>query len=347
MKFGGLAFDLGPSQVLEKIGAVLSTWGHNFFLPPPQKDISAEDAEKLSVCDMIVTGLSALNPMRELRVLEILKAPVIIIEDVPRASMVPGAKAFASRVRAVIAAHGDLVGEIEAFGYKNVIYVGPPPHWGDLYKKIISLSKADARKKFTKVLAGSVEKLGSEQIVFISGIKDLVINNTMIQPTVRFGKDGVLGFKGHPAEITEYKTSGRLDAYKGGIKEREAALSGVWTLEGDNPPLYQWIAAADQTIFTGAPNEGIVAAYARLACHYYFDSNVEAYLKKAGRYPWFPVERGGNHLINGPEEIPAAIRFLATKEGRTELRSKQEKAFPLPVTWNTAPIFAGAIEALI
>jgi len=211
------------------------------------------------------------------------------------------------------------------------------------------ISARNIRKKFTS--DGSMMYVGGDEIIIlVQGQKDPLVNNTILSvvctagPRVLGDTHFVLGFRKHPGEKPE--TPEEVEVFERALAKRTKLLEKVWMLD-DECTLSEAIASAGITIFHGGPNESIVGAYARKPIAYYYDAGVRRYLLNNGfGDSWFVPELGGAYKIDEPYEVEKCIRTLIYVDGRRALRALQEENFPLPETWDTAPLIVDFLETV-
>lgn len=359
MNIGLYAFDKGPSNVLKLIEDAARSRGHETVMfPPLMQGVAASRAAEMFDCNVLVIGFSSFQTQEETGLIEAVlqqkpEIPVVVPEDVPGSSLRPKAKSFAPRVTAVLTPiDNEAIKEgIYRFGYKRVECLGPAPHWGPSYKQMISAGnvREKLRKRFPSD-AFTMEFEEGDKIILVQGQKDPLVNNTILSVVRTAGlgllgeKHLVLGFRKHPGEKPE--TPEEEEIFERAFVKRTKLLERVWMLEGECT-LPEAIASADITIFHGGPNESIVGAYARQPIAYYYDAGVRRYLINNGfGDTWFVPEVGGAFKIDEPNDVEGCIRTLLTSEGREELRTVQEEHFPLPETWDTAPLIVGFLETI-
>jgi hypothetical protein len=302
---------------------------------------------------MFVIGLASHQTENELNLLQRLpNVPVVVVEDVPGASLRPKAEGFfKKRSATALVALSQWRKFALDFGYDRVEYLGPPPHWGPSYR--IMTEGEDLRSQFRKRDRGITAPLGSEdEVIFFGGIKDSSIVNRVLRLMREAGigdsDEPILGFKDHPGE--EPKRPGenaskkekdvfgtRYEKYIDAKEERDQILSGAAMFDSGKATLPQIIRGVDLTIFTGGSTDSIIAAYARLPIAYFTDEEVVAdYNLQVGRPgSWFVAELGGAYVFR-PDNFVGGIQVLRTHEGRAALREMQKQNFPLPGDWDTA-----------
>ncbi|OGF83305.1 hypothetical protein A3B18_01500 [Candidatus Giovannonibacteria bacterium RIFCSPLOWO2_01_FULL_46_13] len=357
MNIGFYAYTVGPAGMLKLIAKAAEAKGHNVvLLKENTQGIVAAEKEKLADCDVVAMGWSSAGIEEELELAEYLTThgiPIVIVEDVPGSCLRPKAQEFTRRMKLPCVLAMPVGGEDALdFGFGSVEYVGPPPHWGVSYNDMM----VNHRSEFKKRIGSEIVELSPEdKIIYVPGTKDPRLVNTLLKNVLATGRailgsNLVLGFRGHPGEKPDPKKKGDQEKYEQLWAERKQLLEGVSMLESGDANNAQLVRAADIPVFPGGgPTESIVAAYARMSAIYYHDEEVAKGLRALGMLDgkWFVAERGGVYKASGPEDVGVGIRYLLTEEGRKIQREKQEDNFPLPVTWNTAPIFAGVIEALV
>lgn len=362
MKIGFYAYDVGPAQALEEIADFAKRSGHETVVLPPQiRDVSAEQAENMYGCDVALIGLSSFQTQEELILALLLarkKIPVVIIEDTPGAACREKAKSqefdLPKITAAVIVAHDSSIKTAEDFGYKNVHYLGPPPHWGVSFKKLMAAKASGIRRKLKKQHGAKLLKIApADKIIFVPGTKDPALDTVVLTVVTEEAKkiippgNFVLGFKKHPGEKPESPEEKPL--FTRSHETRSNILKDEWTVDIKNYSLSELLPAADILISYTAATESIVAAYARLNVAYFYNEKVRYYLRRLGikSGEWFVAELGGAYKIEDTEHIAGAIKALISPAGQKALRKEQEKHFPLPKTWNTAPKYLEFLKNII
>jgi len=356
MKILFYAYTPGPAGCLELISKALAAAGHIATQAPRGAPISEIHLTDARVSDAIVIG--GPDSMYIESHLELAKAasrhnvPLIVIEDVPGTSMRPQFRPFAEKVVCVLIANPSMEAEVRAFGYSDVRYIGPPPHWGKTRDDIHKADKQKVRAAYRKRLAnGQLYPLAEGDIVIgYSGIKQHAINRTILEGLVAAGADGsshrFLRFRPHPAEPKDAVA----------IHERNKFLEVLPAIvvveEGVKLSPAEEIVGADIPIFAVGATDSIVCSYpdVGIAAGYFYDADCTEYMIKqlgieGGR--WAPADLGGVKLINGPEEFSEALQFLLSTEGKRALRETQLKNFPAPPTWDTADFYASAVVDVV
>jgi len=290
--------------------------------------------------------------------LSLRKIPFVIAEDTPASSRREKAKSdefdIPSKAAAVIVAHPDEIEKARNFGYKNAVYLGPPPHWGDAYKKLMDAKANHLRKKLNKKRGTELKSIeDQDKIIFVPGTKDPTLDNIVLAAVITEAskvvrpENFILGFKKHPGEKPEAPEEEHL--FKMAHTVRDEFLKNVALLEIETYTLAELLSAADVVISYTAATESIVAAYARLNLVYFYNENVRNYLKRLGikTGEWFVAEHGGAYKIEGSSQIANAIQTLLSSGGQKSLHAEQERHFPIPKTWDTAPEYIRFAEKLM
>lgn len=362
MNLGFYSYDVGPAQMLKAIADTAVKLGHNTVLLPPQiHEVSAEQADDTYNCDAVFLGLSSFQTQEELVLAELLNLrniPFIIVEDTPGSSRRDKAKGdefnVPAKAAAVIVAHPAELEKARDFGYKKAVYLGPPPHLGDAYKKLMDAKASGLRKKLNKKDKTGLSPIQpQDKIVFVPGTKDPVMDNIVLSAVVTEARAVikpeimVLGFKKHPGEKPE--SAEEENIFKMAHAVRNEILKSVSLVDIEDYSLSELISAADIIISYTAATESIIAAYARLNTIYFYNDTVRNYLKRLGLKTgeWFVAEQGGAYKIEGSSQIAGAIKTLLSPDGQKALRAEQERHFPIPETWDTAPKYINFAESLI
>lgn len=347
--------------MLKAIADTAVKLGHKTVIISPQiHEASARQAEETYDCDLVFLGLSSFQTQEELVLAELLalrNIPFIIVEDTPGASRRDKAKSdefdMPSKAAAVIVAHPDEIEKARDFGYENAVYLGPPPHWGDAYKRLLEAKAAVLRKRLNKKNGSQIQPVQPrDKIIFVPGTKDPTLDNIVLSSVVtEAGKvvpseNLVLGFKKHPGEKPE--SPEEESVFKIAHKARDEIFKNVFLLDIENYSLAELISAADIIISYTAATESIIAAYARLNAVYFYNENVRNYLKRLGikTGEWFVAEQGGAYKIEGFSQISEAIKVLLSPSGQRKLYQEQKRHFPIPETWETAQKYISFAENL-
>lgn len=364
MKIGLYAYDVGPSKNLAKVRDVAENAGHTVVWAPTQATLSTEQLAEFASCDIVATGLCSISsvlPDAERLLLDYVHktTPFVVIEDVPGTSLRPLMKGYTHKVASVFVARKEDISETKAFGYDDVRYIGPPPHWKDTWD---ALAMSSVRADFRKVdRAGTFAPIVSDDvIIFFNGTKESqAVNNTLaaIANAVHalLGDRFVIGFKPHPGEEPK---PGRADfaeahaRYRELMKEREVILNGAWVADfGEHKnDVYSLLRSVDIPVFSGGATDSIIMAYRNMPAIYYTDDSNIAGMKdqiagSAGK--WFVAELGGMLKAEGAAELREAIATLLSPEGRDAFRKQQAAAFPAPDDWDTAPKIVAELESIV
>lgn len=358
MKIGLYGFDVISEKVLKIIADAAVKKGHDTVMFPSQEPgIAAKRKEEMRDCDVVAMKLASFQTEEELVLADYLLShtvPIVVVEDVPGSSLRPKAKEFASHAAAVLVTHPAYIKKALAFGYCHAYYIGPSPQWGAGYREMLEATeKRSSLLNTLHSVRGDVSESISEKddvILYVPGSKhhgpDTEILRCVRDAGVKiFGDDRlVLGFAEHPGEKKQMEKDHVNSALV--YAKRADILKGVRTLDRGTLSNAQMVALAHLTVFSGGPNESWIGAYARSCIAYFYNDDVRALLRGQGEEggSWPVAELGGAYIINGPEEMESAIKHLFTEAGRNELRVAQEKAFPLPETWNTAPKIVKFLE---
>jgi hypothetical protein len=289
-------------------------------------------------------GLSSYQTQEEIDLAEVLMGrniPVVVIEDVPGSCLRPKAKDFAPWAPGLIIALGSVRDSAASFGYRHdrIWYVGPPPHWGASYSQMMNV---DVRAERARVPADGF-------LVFVPGGKNPLITNTLLHHTINAGRElwgelFLLGFVPHPGEKAEKPEEESVFARA--FEERSVMLEGVRCADMSRFKNPQRYAIANLVITTGGPTETIAAAYARMTnVVYYRDAVVMEWLAQSGvqNGRWFVPDLGGCFLA-GPDYFVETVHFARISVAKRDIRESQERNFPLPESWDTAPAIVKVLE---
>ena len=151
-----------------------------------------------------------------------------------------------------------------------------------------------------------------------------------------FGERFVLAFKVHPGEeVCELL-----------LRKRADILKNATLLDVDGYTSPELATFSDLAYFTGGSTDTIVSAFARRKnVIYYTDEMVRNDNLKMGIVgKWWVTRLHGVHEIDGPEEFTARTLYALNASGKAYLAANQEKSFPLPETWDTAPLVIEYLE---
>lgn len=357
-KIGFYAYDVGPGNMLKLIAEAAAKMGHEVVVLPPQvRGVSAERGKEMADCNVVLIGLSSFQTQEEIALLDQLLPlgiPVVVIEDVPGTCLRPMAKDYAPKISCAIVSMPFAETDARSFGYKNVVYLGPPHHWGKAFKDIeLTLAIRDSIRGRLTAIDGELGVVRpiiySDAIIYCPGGKNAVFVNKILRLVIEAGKKAlgdrlVFAFRGHPGEKAEKEADKQL--FQQMFAEREIMLKEVTHLQNADFNNAQLIAASDLTIYTGGMTDSINSAYARLASIQWYDDETRASLQKQGILSgkWFVGELDGARQVTSPGEMTDAIKTLLTPQGQEELHRHQEQNFPLPVTWDTAPEIVRFLE---
>lgn len=354
---GFYAYDVGPANVLKLVAQATEKRGHKTIVFPPQvRGLALQRASEMYECRSVMVGLSAFQAQEECLLLTDLYlnyppdlVAAIVLEDVPGSSMRPKARRFASTFDSVLIALPGVQKEVEQFGYRRVEYKGPPPHWGTSYN---GMEEGEMlRSQFVKIgKNGEAALQPNDVFVFVPGSKNPDAVNAMLREAVSAGLSAigsdhfVVGFRKHPGEKAEKPEEEEF--FRKAFAEREEILKGLTQVNTDGLTNPQLVGASDITVFTGGPTESIVRAYRRGRMLYYTDdSNREAMRLQGNDGKWFVAELGAAHQVEAGE-MAEGMRMLLDADGARAIRAKQEEYFPLPDTFDTAPVIVDYIEEL-
>lgn len=359
-KLGFYAYDVGPSRVLEGIQDIAKEMGHETVMLPPQvQNVARDRIEELRACSLVLLGLSTHETDQEIALADTLMKdgiPVVVIEDTLGTSLRPAARSIAPTVTADIVALPAGIETAHSFGYKKELYLGPPSHWGEDYKKI--LDAESLRPTLRKVRPGNGESvpIGEDDILInIEGGKGRPLQINKVLRSIRdaafalFGDRVVLSFGKHPGERAEKNEEQEL--YARAYEDRERALSekGLWTIDSKLSNA-QRVGVADLTVFSGGgPTQSITGAYARKTTAYWMQ-DAPGIMKDqiGGTSSWFVADLGGTYPLMSadPERLQKDLQILFSAEGQAALHAKQVEQFPLPEQWDCRRKILAFLETL-
>lgn len=298
--------------------------------------------------------------------------PFVVAEDIPgpalRLNAIPGFEGFKAPLAGAIVAmpgqHEEAVRKGgKGFSYRDVVYLGPPCHWKESYDAMTSGEPISFSHRFLGECYR--ERVSSrDATVFYIGGKDIFRDNALLEIIVNgwrrlrlfenyqtaFNWDRlVLVFKRHSGE----KGALQKEAFKKKAVEafawRDEFLKDVWQMELDPSwSVPELIRASMVTVFDGSRTDSIAAAYARTgsSLYYYDEVSIQNIANQGGPGHFFVSTLGGALEVEGLAQFEAGLDLLLTPEGRKWLRVSQEKNFPLPDDWDTAPKIVRYLERL-
>lgn len=365
MKIGCYGYDAVFKSLFPPIVVEADRRGHKIIVfPHGVRGVAAMHKDEMKECDVGLIGLSSYQTQEELELLDALKK-VVIIADVPSSELRPKAQTWVQaqrelpqsqrKLKALLLALEDSREAAIRFGYppEDIYYLGPPPHWGVSYRQMTEINIVAVRAEIRKRRGEEESQPLAEGdcLVYVPGTKITVVVNAMLRGVVEtcteiFSERFVLGFVPHPGERAE--SPDEEVPFAAAMAERQQLLDGLFLADVakfTNPQRY---AIADLVVASGGPNETISAAYARNdRVAYYKDENTITALAASGAEggKWFVPEFGGAYGF-GPESFREAIGLVTSPEGRARTRAQQEKNFPLPETWDTAPLIVDFLETV-
>ncbi len=286
-------------------------------------------AEDLFKCNILVCGISSFHPEEETTLLASLKSscshlPVVVFEDVPGASK-RNVRGIQNLITSVAVAMPQYVDEALRWGYRRAEFVGVPPHWWRAYQEMIA-----------PIIPLN---LCGRKIIYFDGIKDPWICNKVLTSLVSFQKwrsDIAIAFRPHPAE----------EKNEAATRERAFIVSRGFFFDVRPFSPAQLINVAEFSVFTGGATDSIVAAFAREPGIFWNTAEVRERNMKQGISDgeWFVPRLKG--LLDARDEdlFEFLCDVIIGQEGKVLLRSEQEKNFPLPDTWDTAPLLVRYLE---
>ena len=344
MKIGFYAYDVAAGNAMEILAQAATARGHEAVLFPKQeRGVAVKRSIEMIHCDLLVTGLSSFQTKEELDLVHIFHSlatarPWVVFEDVPNACRRPLAESHAPAASAVILAHPS--GEVAAkqFGYKETVYLGPPPQWRLDYETLMAAKAENCRVKMHKIRGSSsaVPLENDDVIIGLIGGKDPRENNRVLEIVVKAISDMglTLAFGKHPGEKAEKEEDETV--FEKLLQERRRTLSDVWTATTDGMKGAQIAGAADIMIYASGTNISIAGAYARVPAIYLDDEGVRSRMRaQSGSPEWFVAELEGCLVAHDIYELRSRIGLLSTVEGQQYCRLMQERSFPLPEDWHT------------
>lgn len=366
--FGFAGYDVAARN-LSDFAEILTARGHRTILVPPQQHNIPGSAIEMGMlgADVVVVNPSSFQTYEEENLVSILRAvgkqtlKIVVWEDLPAVSLRIHPP-YARKVDRVLVALPEAINLVKShYGSgTQVFFVGTPHHWSKLCRDI-EVGSTIRPQAMKKLGAGDVQPIASTDfLVYVPGSKGtLWVNRTLdlaLEASIRvLGKDRlVFGFGQHPGERAE-KPEEQV-GFERAIAERAEILSrhpDVYMLEAPGFTNSHKIGASDVAIMNGAPNESLGVAFSRRKGIYYWDEPIAKPWLELQAVPggkWFVAEAGGLLKVDGTVEassrMEAALRSLLTEAGSAALRASQERNFPLPATWDTAPAIVDFLERL-
>lgn len=240
-----------------------------------------------------------------------------------------------AKVDALTVCFPEEVEEARAGGYVCPIIAIIPPHWGAMYHDIVNARIVGPDDELPLV-GGSTRRRGDMKLVYFGGAKNPPLMNEVLRATAAaMPANGVLCFRPHPAEGADEATLAERASFLASVPMLDHKAAGL-----DSPNVM--VANADVSVFVGGPTDSIGGAYARRPMLYFDDPDVVAHNLSQnlpdGR--WFVPERHGAAYASANNMHERIDWLLAHPEA---LRGEQERNFPLPATWDTAPALAAVI----
>ena len=356
-KMGFYSYTVGPAGMLKAVLSSAEKAGHQTLQFEENKPgIVAARKDEMSDLGVALLGLDSDRVEEGLELIDYLfsrNIPIVVMEDTPGSVLRPKAKEYTPKVAACLVAMQNGIDGAKSFGYERVEYFGPPPHWGVSYRDM--MDKPSRRPEFKKRVGSEVVDLDtSDQIMYVPGTKVPEVVNVAIRGSVDAGKQTlgenfVFHFRRHPGEVPNKNKPGDEERFSKLFEERKPLLEGLTILEPGDSNNPQLIRAADITIFPGGgPTESIVAAYARIPTLFCWNDLVAQGLRDIGIQSgkWFVAELGGSLKVTNSDELASGINSLLKGDGCERLKKMQEKNFPLPKTWDTAPRVVELLEGV-
>lgn len=338
----GYGFDIGPWGNIKLVGEYASRrpgsgWTAKVLGNQPL-GLSPEDFLRPLPDVLLIGGPSSFKNDEELALIELAGRcgiPIAVLCDTHRSFARPPAKGEVDCTVAIVASACE-VAAAEAFGYKGAAYLGGPPAWQDWW--------------------GLTERHPSPDplfTIYAEGVKSVPVTTELVRAVgagTKLALDGTpwkFIFRPHPNEATGTdapRDEAERDAW---AEDRRRALSGLplfnsaairnkWgavcpssvNVDGDAA-----LCGAHVSFFTSGGTSTIKAAMNRKVCGYYESRSVrERMLAQTGEETWWPAEPETWAVckVTTAEEVAALIANAQFESWRTELKARQEAAYPEP-----------------
>jgi hypothetical protein len=295
--------------------------------------------------------------------------PFVVVDDLYAAPFRSHAKEWAPKAAGVIVALDFQKEDAEAFGYQKdrIFYVGPPAHWKEGYVRL--RDGADEREAMNLQNGGNTFPLSRGHfVVFFAGSKYPLQNNAVLEAAISAGRlvggeQFALSWRPRPRldeEPAQLPSGVSVEAKQKREEEvakleplfayRQKLLAQVSLVDFGKASMQACMLSADAPILTGGSTDSLLASYARKPFVYWHDAHNVGHLRSTGVSEdgtWFVAEHGGGRVVGNAEELREAFLEFKTPEGLAAVRAAQEKAFPTPQTWDTAPLIVELVEKLV
>jgi hypothetical protein len=363
MKIGFAAHDVGPSNMFAgPVADAARAVGHKVVQLAAGKPWDVAGFHSIVNCDVVALGFASFESGPESALAGALwqaGVPTAFVEDVPGALLsriVARGPFLADTASGYVAALPSGVEAATRAGFENVVCI-TPPHWGPSYEALTQ--KGDARNGLVTKRVGSDEsvRLFDLPLVVVWGTKSLPLELEVTRQVIAsarelWGGDGfAIACYVHPQLLAEAKVAHFLE-----LRGYADVLGHTRYLVTNGVSVETCLRAATVAVCGGAPLELITGAYARLPLVMYegafpggnvLDRNRSQGIS-SGHY--FVGELGGALVATGgASTLSWAFHQLtasAALESRKTLLAKQEAAFPLPETWDTAPALVKYLAGL-
>ena len=370
MKIAIYAFDRGPYSMFSFVAEAARKRGHEVIqMSAAQLMPTEEFMTRAHSANIVLVNFSALQKNAEVQFLEQLgEVPFVVVDDLFGAPFRPYAKEWAPRAAGVILALDFQQKRAEDFGYRKhcIFHVGPPAHWQEGYLRLRDCG--DQRMNMGLTQGGFFLPVSPKDfIVFYAGSKYPEENNNIIEGVITAGRAEAgerlaLSWRPRPrldeeppqlpAEASEEQKRKRkteVAALEPLFRRREELFQSLPLVDFGKASMQECMKSADVSILTGGSTDSLLASYARVPFVYWHDEQNVHHLQTTGASDgqWFVAERGGGRVVGNTEELRKAFQEFRTPEGLTALREAQERAFPLPKTWDTAPLVVELAEDIV
>ena len=216
----------------------------------------------------------------------------------------------------------------ERLGYRSAKFIAVPPHWSRFLRTRDWPDVIRAKLRKTRDLEHFAEIAPDDTVVVIGGGKDPEYVNQLFAAAIgvcreMFGEKFVLIARVHPNEVWPGDWEARRQFYTA----RQALFAGVWQIDTTSyDTIDSFLMVSDLLIGSGGLTAFIYGAMERLPMIYFQDGAGanEANLREIiGKPVWLPIDRGVAERVVGTNGLIAAIRTLATPEGRAQLLARQ------------------------
>ena len=373
MRVGFYSYDVGPSRALGVVAEEAKRRGHEVVVFPPQiRGYAQEHFDEMLDRDIFVLGLSSFQTQEELALVDVLAlhCPLVNVEDVPWSSLRPKARAAAGLFTRNFIGLPSVVGVALQFGYQEnaLLCVGPPPHFARVYEEMIA-DREGVRVRFkARNQKGDLTDVSPLAVVlYVPGTTQPQLTNDLLEGALLAGQRLVdpdhlsVIFRPHPGERPE--TEDEKPMYEREFARRESLLNEIfWRVETGGLSHAQIVGAQDViTCWTGGPTESILGAYAGVdsvflyndLCRQMLVDQGTSYVRSDQEWPsepngrWFVAELGATIKVTDHDEMERAISQLLTYDEKLKIRVFQRNFFPLPQSWDTAPLIVNELERIV